>query len=143
MKPTAQPKRSTTLRETGTSVNDGLLHEKGFKVDTIIVESETGHTYQIVSLNADEITVSCKLLRVGTPSTSGKKKVSSPPQKSTKERRLHLHVASALLLIHCTVCTCSWCRTRDNYIQAAAEQATSNSAAYYKGRFRRFVLNSC
>lgn len=86
VKPTAQPKRSTTLRETGTSVNDGLLHEKGFKVDTIIVESETGHTYQIVSLNADEITVSCKLLRVGTPSTSGKKKVSSPPQKLNIDR---------------------------------------------------------
>ena len=58
------------LRETGSTISDALLAEKGFVLGQVITNKD-GDQYTIVSLDADQKTITCKLVEAGC---AGKRK---------------------------------------------------------------------
>ncbi len=60
------------LRETGSTISDALLAEKGFVLGQVITNKD-GDQYTIVSLDADQKTITCKLVEAGCAGKRTKK----------------------------------------------------------------------
>ena len=84
------------LRETsGDFINEGILAEKGFLIDTRVVDQNSGNTYKIAAFNADELTALLTLVKAKDPKAKKKPTGTLTVQRLELMQGVRWHIADS------------------------------------------------